>query len=93
MNKIIIIGLMFTYIAVLGCSPMERRMAKLDANRGYSYETIYFSQLRNPNAGKNSEFNESMDGIIADHIIKKYQADYKLEIPPTPILNLNIDND
>lgn len=69
MSKHIVISLMGAIIAiwVVGCAP-----SALDKNWGSSYESARYNQILNPEAGKNLDPVEGLEGPAAERIIKDH---------------------
>jgi hypothetical protein len=51
----------------------------LDKNWGRSVETAKYNQIRNPDAGKNLEPVEGLDGKAVENSVKKYEDSFKKE--------------
>jgi hypothetical protein len=63
---------------VFGCAQQTaaKKQSRLDQNWGRSYETALYNQILNPEAGKNIEPVEGLEGPAAERVIKEhYSAD------------------
>jgi len=74
-NMIGIIGSVILAVWIIGCSqnsviPMGE--SHLDKNWGRSYETAKHNQILNPNAGKEPEPVEGLEGRAAERIMDGY---------------------
>jgi acyl-CoA reductase-like NAD-dependent aldehyde dehydrogenase len=50
---------------------------ELDKNWGRSYETAKYNQIINPEAGKNINQVEGLEGNAADNAVEAYQKSFK----------------
>lgn len=81
---------LITALAILsGCgghllSLSGKEQTMLEENWGRSFETAKYSQILNPEAGKNSEPVTGLDGPAAKENMEKYRQAFK-EKPPTSI--------
>ena len=77
----IIAGMVLTLLAV-GCGPTRTQM-----DFGTSYQLAKFNQIQNPQAEKNLEPVEGMDGQAAQNAVEKYHKDFE---KPAPAQNFSI---
>jgi hypothetical protein len=73
-------GLIATAIiaALLGCMGCQgtfpaQKETQLDRNWGRSYETAKYNQMLNPEAGKNQDPVEGLDGHMAEKAVEEYR--------------------
>lgn len=52
----------------------------LEKNWGRSYETAKYNQILNPEAGKNLNPVEGLDGKAAENSVEKYENSFKKEM-------------
>ena len=74
------IALLILLPALLGCSENNaylQRESLLDQNWGRSYETQKYSQMLDPDAGKNPEPVVNLDGGASEHNVEKYRESFK----------------
>ena len=72
---LIFIGLMAALLALPGCAGREadNKDSLLDRNWGSSYESAIYNQTLNPEAGRNTEPVEGLDGQVAEKNMEQYQ--------------------
>lgn len=64
----------------IGCSNGNislRGETEFDKNLGRSYETAKYNQIANPEAGKNINPIEGLEGNAADNAVEGYQDSFK----------------
>ena len=76
---------------LVACAASQPRYAKIENNWGRSCETASFTQILHPDAGKTTDPVQGINGEVADSINKKYKEDFKIQMPPTPVLKLDLD--
>jgi hypothetical protein len=59
-----------------GCSQMQKETLS-DKNWGRSYEAAKYSQILNPDAAKNLNPVEDLDGQAANNNVEKYRDSFK----------------
>ena len=65
---------------ILGCSEsgvLIERETLLDQNWGRAYETAKYNQMLNPDASKNLNPVQGLDGIASDHSTTRYENSFK----------------
>lgn len=69
MSKHIVISVMSAIVAVwvVGCAP-----SALDKNWGRSYESARYNQILNPEAGKNLDPVEGLEGPAAERVVNDH---------------------
>ena len=82
---ILIVGLLF----FVSCGKEYQKDTMLDQNWGRSFESAKQNQILYPEAGKNSEPVEGMDGKAADNAIEKYQKSFERE-PAQATYDINL---
>ena len=90
---VIVLAALSTFITLSGCAgnmPEAERMDYIDANWGKSFETAKNNQILNPQAAKNLEPVEGLDGKAAENIINKYEESFK-EKTDTASMVININ--
>ena len=76
---LILITFMSIFLLVLGCSgttPIQEQTL-LERNWGRSLESMRYMQMVDPEAGKNLDPVEGLDGNASEHNINKYQNSFK----------------
>jgi hypothetical protein len=69
-----------------GITPYHRD-STVNKNWGRSYETANYSQMLNPEAGKNLEPISGLDGVPSDHNVNKYKEGFK-KAEPKEVVNI-----
>jgi hypothetical protein len=84
-----IIGIFTALLLILGCSGTTPNSEDSMTNRnwGRSHGTATYNQMLNPDAAKNLDPVEGLDGIAADNNVKKYQDSFK-ETKPQEVVNI-----
>ena len=59
-----------------GCSQMQKETLS-DKNWGRSYEAAKYNQILNPEAGKNQDPLDGLDGQATDNNVEKYRNSFK----------------
>ena len=59
-----------------GCSQMQKETLS-DKNWGRSYEAAKYNQILNPEAGKNQDPVDGLDGRATDNNVEKYRNSFK----------------
>jgi hypothetical protein len=77
--------------AIYGCTTIHDRQARMELNRGRSYETARFNQILNADTESNNDPVEGLDGNAADITIDKYQKGFKKEQSTTNVFNISVD--
>ena len=75
----IVIGLIATFVILLGCS--TSRLYKLDENWGRSVEEAKTNQILNLEAQKNLDPVVGLDGQSGQNVIKKYRQSFGQDAP------------
>ena len=91
-RKIMILTAVAALIAVLGCTTPagQNQGTLLEKNWGRSFETAKYNQILNPEAGKNLDPVEGLDGEAAEANTAKYRQGFTTEeLPPVYDINLN----
>ena len=83
-------GILAGSLLFSACGAPQPRYATVDAHRGMAYETARFSHIMYPDAARTAPSIEGIDGRVADSINKKYQDDFKVKTPPTPVIKLDL---
>ena len=81
-NIILIVILGIVSIPLWGCAgnlPQGERMEHLEKNWGKSFESAKKNQILNPDAGKNLEPVQGLNGEAAEHGVDKYKESFKKE--------------
>ena len=85
MKKIIrIITAVIVAGGIIGCAqhPVIQTESRLDENWGRSFEAARFNQILNPEAGKNLEPVEGLDGPAAENVMKSYVKSFERKQEP-----------
>jgi hypothetical protein len=78
-------GLLF--IASCGGTTPYSQDSTIDRNWGRSHGTAIYNQMLNPDAAKNLDPVSGLDGVAAEHNVKKYQDSFK-ETRPQEVVNI-----
>jgi hypothetical protein len=91
-RKILILTAVAALVVVLGCTspPGQNQQTLLEKNWGRSFETTKYNQILNPEAGRNAEPVEGLDGEAAEANTAKYRQGFTAEAPP-PVDNINLN--
>ena len=75
------IGILATLLVMLSCNgtTSAHRESLLERNWGRSYETANYMQLLNPEAEKNLDPVEGLDGNASDYNVDKYRKSFREE--------------
>jgi hypothetical protein len=81
MKTILIITFSLVALVVSGCEhiPSARQDTLLNRNFGRSYETAIYNQISNPDAGKNLNPVEGLNGRYVERNMETYQKGNKKE--------------
>jgi hypothetical protein len=92
-RKMIILTSVTALFVVLGCTtpPGQNQGTLLEKNWGRSFETVKYNQILNPEAGRNVEPVEGLDGEAAEANMAKYRQGFTSEAPP-PVYDINLNN-
>lgn len=76
---LILITFMSIFLLVLSCSgtPPVHEQTLLERNWGRSLESMRYMQMVDPEAGKNLDPVEGLDGNASENNIDKYQQSFK----------------
>ena len=83
-----IVGSTIIQLGLIGCSSQNAVLplgeSRLEQNWGRAYETAKYNQILNPEAGKNVEPVEGMDGDAAERVMQTYKSGGETnQAPPT----------
>jgi hypothetical protein len=79
--------IMLGAVLMIGCT--HGATPNLDRNWGKSYEAQKYSQIRNPEAGKDTAAREGIDGIQSDIVTDKYYDTFTTK-QPRPVYNIDM---
>jgi hypothetical protein len=84
-----IIGIFTGLLLISSCSGTTPNSEDSMTNRnwGRSYGTAIYNQMLNPDAVKNLDPVEGLDGIAADNNVKKYEESFK-QSEPQEVVNI-----
>jgi len=73
-----LMGVLITVLFFLsGCGGHTKKQTMLDKNWGKSFESAKQSQILNPEAGKNTDPVERLDGQAAERNMEQYRKDFE----------------
>lgn len=72
---LILTGLMAVLLVLPGCAgkDLDNKDSLLDRNWGSSFESAIYNQTLNPEAGRNTEPVEGLDGQVAEKNMEQYK--------------------
>ena len=85
MKTYITIGLFGLFLILTGCAEQSR----LKMDYGTSYRLLLFNQTLNPEAEKNLEPVEGVDGRAAQATVGRYEKSFE-EKPSAPVYNISV---
>jgi len=91
-RKILILTAVAALVFMLGCTsvPGQKQQTLLEKNWGRSFEAAKYNQILNPEAGRNADPVEGLDGEAAEANTAKYLKGFTSEeLPPVYDINLN----
>jgi hypothetical protein len=86
-----IFGLIVALLVISSCghSISGQRESLLSSNWGKSFEAAKYNQILNPNAGKNFDPVDGLDGPAAEENVNKYRKSFQ-DKPSKQTYNLNL---
>jgi hypothetical protein len=83
MRSLIGIGLMLAGMALLGCNGTYTggQATFLESNWGRSFEAAKYHQMLNPDAGKDLNPVEGLDGRAAEKNMEQYHKSFETPVP------------
>ena len=75
----ILIGSIVMFLTLASCVGPSR----LDVDYGTSHKLATFNQVLDPDAVKNLEPVEGLDGNAAERVVEKYEKDFEKPSPPS----------
>jgi hypothetical protein len=83
MRFLVGIGLMIAWMALLGCNGTYTgdQATLLDSNWGRSFEAAKYNQILNPDAGKDLDPVEGLDGRAAEKNMEQYRKSFETPVP------------
>jgi hypothetical protein len=79
-SLLLVAAVAFLAIGLIACSEsgeLIQRESLLDKNWGRSYEAAKYNQILNPDAGKNLNPVEGLDGVASENAVNKYDESFK----------------
>ena len=88
-KKLMLWTIIFIIPVISGCTAIYDRHAKLELNKGRSFETARFNQTLNADPEINVDPIQGLDGNVANYAIDNYHKNFQKAQSTTNVININ----